>query len=120
MVNLKDAEGELAAASVAPALLLAEQDVLVLAVRYRRVDVGALGMSVRAVTSRLWNRSPMICCRRILTRSTGLAEFTRRARRNHMLGTNLTQHAPTVQTPIAPRFYPPTIPVAILAAHAEL
>ena len=43
MVNLKDAEGELVAASVAPALLLAEQDVLVLAVRYRRVDVGAPG-----------------------------------------------------------------------------
>ena len=43
MVNFQDAEGELAAAPVAPALLLAEQDVLVLAVGHRRVDVGAPG-----------------------------------------------------------------------------
>ena len=41
VVNLQDAEGELAAATVAPAFLLAAQHVLVLAVRYRRIDVGA-------------------------------------------------------------------------------
>ena len=34
-----------------------------------------LGMSVRAVTSRLWSRSPMDCCRRILTSSTALSEM---------------------------------------------
>ena len=43
MINLQDTERELAAAAVAPPLLLAEQDVLVLAVRDRRVDVGASG-----------------------------------------------------------------------------
>ena len=43
VVHLEEAEGELAPASVASALLLAEQDVLVLAVRNRRVDVGANG-----------------------------------------------------------------------------
>ena len=37
------AERELAAAPVAPALLLTEQHVLVLALRHRRVDVGAPG-----------------------------------------------------------------------------
>ena len=34
-----------------------------------------LGMSVRAVASRLWNRLPMDCCRRILTNSTGMGEM---------------------------------------------
>ena len=43
MVNVKNAEGELATTPVAPALLLAEEDVLVLAVGNRRVDVGAPG-----------------------------------------------------------------------------
>ena len=43
VVDLEDTEWELAAASVAPTLLLAEQDVLVLAVRHRRVDVSAPG-----------------------------------------------------------------------------
>ena len=38
MAHFEDSERELAAASVAPALLLAEQDVLVLAVRDRRVN----------------------------------------------------------------------------------
>ena len=40
VINLEDAEGEFAAATVAPVLLLAEQHVLVLAVGNRRVDVG--------------------------------------------------------------------------------
>ena len=40
VVNLKDTERELAAASVAPAFLLAEEYVLVLPVRHRRVDIG--------------------------------------------------------------------------------
>ena len=40
MVNLKVTERELAPASVAPALLLAEEHVFVLPVRHRRVDVG--------------------------------------------------------------------------------
>ena len=43
VVNLQDAERELAAAPVAPAFLLAEQHVLVLAVGHRRIDVGAPG-----------------------------------------------------------------------------
>ena len=75
VVNLQDGERELAAATVAPALLLAEQDVLVLAVRHRRIDVGAPG-SVGAGTRRLWNRSPMDCCRRMLTSSTALGEMS--------------------------------------------
>ena len=33
-------------------------------------------MSVRAVTSRLWNRSLMDCCRRMLTSSTALGEMS--------------------------------------------
>lgn len=41
MVHLEHAEWELAAATVSPALLLPEKDVLVLAVRHRCVDVGA-------------------------------------------------------------------------------
>ena len=41
VVNLQYAERELAAASVAPTLLLADEDVLVLPIRHRRVDVGA-------------------------------------------------------------------------------
>ena len=43
VVNLKDTERELAAAPVAPSFLLAEEDVLVLPVRHRRVDIGAPG-----------------------------------------------------------------------------
>ena len=43
VVYLEDAERELAAASVAPALLLAEQDMLVLAVGYQGLDIGAPG-----------------------------------------------------------------------------
>ena len=43
IVHLEDAERELAASPVAPVFLLAERDVLVLAVRNRRVDVGASG-----------------------------------------------------------------------------
>ena len=35
-----------------------------------------LGMSVRAVTSRLWNRLPMDCCRRMLTSSTARGELS--------------------------------------------
>ena len=35
-----------------------------------------LGMSVRAVTRRLWNRSPMDCWRRMLTSSTALGEMS--------------------------------------------
>ena len=42
-VHLEDAERELAASPVAPAFLLAERDVLVLAVRNRRVDVDVPG-----------------------------------------------------------------------------
>ena len=76
VVYLEDAERELAAASVAPALLLAEQDMLVLAVGYQGLDIGAPGDVVRAVTSRLWNRSAMDCCRRILTSSTALGEMS--------------------------------------------
>ena len=43
VVYLQDAERKLAAAPVAPAFLLAKQDVLVLLVRHEHVDVGALG-----------------------------------------------------------------------------
>ena len=43
VVNLKDTERELAAASVAPAFLLAEEYVLVLPVRHRCVDIGGPG-----------------------------------------------------------------------------
>ena len=43
VVDLQDAEGELAAAAVAAAFLLAEEDVFVLAVGDGRVDVGATG-----------------------------------------------------------------------------
>ena len=53
VINLEDAERELGPAPVAPALPLAEQDVLVLAVRHRGVVIGTPGMSVRAVTNRL-------------------------------------------------------------------
>ena len=41
VVYFQDTERELAAAAVAPALLLAEQDMLILRVRHRRADVGA-------------------------------------------------------------------------------
>ena len=43
VVNLQDAERELTTAHVAPVLLLAEKNVLVLATRHRRVDFGAPG-----------------------------------------------------------------------------
>ena len=43
VVHLQDAERELAGATLAPALLLAEEHVLVLAVRNRRVDGGVPG-----------------------------------------------------------------------------
>ena len=43
VVHLKYAKWELTAVPVAPVLLLAEQDVFVLAVGYRGVDVGAHG-----------------------------------------------------------------------------
>ena len=35
-----------------------------------------LGMSVRTVTSRLWNRPPMDCCRYISANSTALGEMS--------------------------------------------
>ena len=41
MVHLKSAERKLDPAPVAPTLLLAKEDVIVLAVWHRRVDVGA-------------------------------------------------------------------------------
>ena len=43
VVDLQDAERELAATPVASAFLLAEQDVLIQTVGHRRVDVGAPG-----------------------------------------------------------------------------
>ena len=43
VVHFQHAERKLTAVAVAPALLLAEEDVLVLAVRHGRVDVGAPG-----------------------------------------------------------------------------
>ena len=43
VIHLQDAERELAATAVAPAFLLAEKHVLVLAVGHRRVDVSAPG-----------------------------------------------------------------------------
>ena len=76
VVHLKDAERELAAAPVAPSFLLAAQDVLVLTEGTGASMSVRLRMSVRAVTSRLWNRSPMDCCRRMLTSSTGLGEMS--------------------------------------------
>ena len=77
MLHLQGSERKLAAAPVAPAFLLTEQDVLV-----QPVSTGAsmsvrLGMSVRAVTSRLWNRLPMDRCRRMLTSSTARGESCR-------------------------------------------
>ena len=53
VVHLKEAELESGVATVATAFLLAEQDVLVLAIRDRRVNVGAPGYVGSAVTSRL-------------------------------------------------------------------
>ena len=76
VVNLQDAERELAAAVIAPALLLAKEDMLVLAVGHGASMSVRLGMSVRAVTSRLWNRSLMDCCGRILTSSTALGDMS--------------------------------------------
>ncbi len=76
VVHLKDAERELAAAPVAPSFLLAAQDVLVLTEGTGASMSVRLRMSVRAVTSRLWNRSPMDCCRRMLTSSTALGEMS--------------------------------------------
>ena len=75
-VHLKDAERELATATIAPAFLLAEEHVLVLTVGPGASMSVRLGMSVRAVTSRLWNRSPVDCCKRILTSSTALGEMS--------------------------------------------
>ena len=63
-------------APVAPAFLLTEQNVLVLTVRPGASMSVRLGMSVRAVTRRLWNRSPIDCCRRMLTSSTALGEMS--------------------------------------------
>ena len=53
VVNFQVAKLEGGATAVASPFLLAKEDVLVLAIGTGRVDVGAAGMSVRAVTSRL-------------------------------------------------------------------
>ena len=74
--NCQDAERVLAAAAVAPAFLLAEEDVLVLPIRGRHVNVGAPGDVGTSRASRLWNRLPMDCCRRMLTSSTARAELS--------------------------------------------
>ena len=76
MIHLQDAERELAATAVAPAFLLAEKHVLVLAVGHGASMSVRLGVSVWAVTKRLWNRSPMDCCGRMLTSSTALGEMS--------------------------------------------
>ena len=75
VVHLQNAKRELAAAAVAPAFLLAEQDMLVLTVGYQGLDIGAPG-DVGAGCRRLWNRSAMDCCRRMLTSSTALGEMS--------------------------------------------
>ena len=76
VVDGEIAERELAVAPVAPSFLLAAQDVLVLMEGTGASMSVRLGMSVRAVTSRLWNRSSMDCCRRMLTSSTALGEMS--------------------------------------------
>ena len=76
VVNFQDVEGTLAATPVILTLIPAEQNVLVLAVGTGASMSVRLGISVRAVTSRLWYRSPMDCCRRMLTNSTALGEMS--------------------------------------------
>ena len=56
-------------APVTSTLLLAEEGVFVLTVG------PSASMSIQAVTSRLWNRSPLDCCGRILTSSAALGEM---------------------------------------------
>ena len=76
VVHFEDAERELVATPVAPAFLLAEPDVHGLPVGHRNVDLGAAGDLGAGCSSRLRNRLPMDCCRRMLTSSTALGDMS--------------------------------------------
>ena len=94
VVNGEITEGEFAAAADAPALLLAEQNVLVLPVLHRRVDVGTPGYVGAGCTSWLWNRSPMDCCKRMFTNSTALGEMSMPVQRLSWFSENVLANWP--------------------------
>ena len=74
VVHLEYLEREVHPTTSAPALLLPKQNMLILPVVDGCIYVSSPGMSVRAVTRRLWKRSPIDPCNRTLTSSTALAE----------------------------------------------